>query len=568
VDLMPLEPRETAQQIGPATRAQEPAEPPETETELLLAPIWAAALDRNCIGRHDNFFALGGDSLSVVVVEAHVQTVWAVDLDPRALTDHPTLAQLAARIDDLRRSVAGECSPQLARVSRAAPLPLSYAQERIWRYSQTPEGLAGWTNIGHNRIRGPLDVEAFRAGINYLVRRHEILRTTFATVGGRPVQEVRPPITVPVPLLDLAQAANAEEQATAFFRDAARQPFDLARLPLLRFWLVRVGQDEHRLLYTCHHIIDDRWSWDIFFKELRLLYEARLRGEDPPLPEWEPLQYVDYAAWQRRALRPGELAYQNAIAWWRDQFAGTPRPLELPCRRPQPLADISPDEGLIWWRHDSDTSKRLNRLGHEIGATYYAVRLAAFVALLAAETGQPDVVLGTYFTNRNNVEVQKMFGFFANLATLRLCCAQTCTFRQWVSAVGNKVSDARARCELPYEQLCEELRQQGVNPPEIRVIFGVTHHTAPVRLGSAEITWQERQQGSMPWGFSLRFNQHREDRCSVSCDARLYEPKGVRALLERFCCFLDAASRNPDLQLDELLGMTTTLPQSQHDRVA
>jgi hypothetical protein len=303
-----------------------------------------------------------------------------------------------------------------------------------------------------------------------------------------------------------------------------------------------------------HHIIDDHWSWDMFFKELVLLYEAQLRGNEPPLPESEPLHYADYTAWQRRVLSPGQPAYENAVAWWKDQLAGQPCPPELPFRRPQPLAGISPDEGSLQRRLESEISERLNRLGQEASATQYTVRLAAFTAFLAAETGQADVVLGSYFSNRNRIELQKIFGYFDNLATLRLHCDETRTFRQWVSVVGNKVNDVRARCDLPYEQLCEELRRLGVDAPEIRVIFNANERLTML-LGRAEMTWQERPRTSMPWGFSLCFNQRSEGHfIAVTFDARLYDPKGVRAMVDRLCRFLDAVSRNPDRQLSELLA--------------
>jgi amino acid adenylation domain-containing protein len=530
------------------------AVPPETEIEKVLADIWKQAFDARAIGRHDDFFDLGGDSLLAMVVAARVQAALNVELDLRAFAAHPTLAALAATIDELRRVRAGRLRP-LVRVARAVPLPLSYAQERIWKYSQTPEGMAGYTAARYYRIRGPLDVEALRASMSFMARRHEILRTAFAEVNGKPVQIVQPPQPVPLPLVDLAGAADAAAQAMQFFRSESGRSFDLQRAPLMRFALVRIHPNEHWLLRVNHYLVSDAWSAKLYFRELGLVYEARLRGDAPPVREFEPLQYADYAAWQRRVLHPKQPAYQKAVAWWKAYFSNNPPALELPFRRPEAVMGIEPSEGYISCRLDPQVSTRLDLLGREERATYFAVRLAAFAALLADETGRPDVVLGTHVSNRSRVEVQNLHGFFVNLATLRLRCDATCTFRKWLSRVQRIASEIQARSEIPYEQLCEELRKQDMVPPEIRAIFSVSDHTAPVCLGDAELIWLERRVESMPWGFSLTLDLCNESAyCRAAFDARIYDPHGVRHLLDRFQRFLEIVSGAADVQLTELLA--------------
>ena len=226
----------------------------------------------------------------------------------------------------------------------------------------------------------------------------------------------------------ISPARDPEAQAALFFRSKARRPFDLARLPLLRFWLLRIREDEHWLLRVSHHILSDTWSWKVFFRELKLLYEARLEREAPPLPESEPLQYGDFAVWQRQNLGTESAAYQSALSWWQERLSAEPSPLVLPFRRPEPRPETDPSEGLFWWGLDRGVSQRLDRVARDQGATYYMVRLAAFVALLAHETAQHDLVLGTYVTNRSRLEFQDMFGFFANLVTLRLGYDPASTF--------------------------------------------------------------------------------------------------------------------------------------------
>ena len=413
--------REKLRLMRPPDRARSPADSPKTETELLLGDIWSQVLARAFVGRQDDFFDLGGDSLTAAVIAAKVHVALHVELDLRAFVDHAKLAELAGVIDDMRRQGGAPCSAGLVRVSREAPLPLSHAQERIWKYSQTPEESAGYTVARSHRLVGPLDVEALRASINDIVRRHEILRTTFAEQDGVPVQIVHAPAPSAIPLLDLAHAPDAKMQAAGFLQDEARRPFDLASLPLVRFWLLlRITADEHLLVRVSHHIISDTWSWKVFFRELTVFYEARLRGGDAPVPEFEPLQYGDYAVWQRRTLDTEGAAYRDAVAWWRDLFCGEPSPLELPFKRPEPVPETDPAEGLIWWGLDRAVASPLDANRRQDGATYYVVRLAAFCALLAGETGHLDLILGTYVTNRNRLETQDMFGFFSNLVTLRI----------------------------------------------------------------------------------------------------------------------------------------------------
>jgi hypothetical protein len=330
---------------------------------------------------------------------------------------------------------------------------------------------------------------------------------------------------------------------------------------LLRFVLARIRADEHWLCRVDHHIISDAWSWQLYFRELAQVYEAKKRGEPPPLPDSAPLQYADYAVWQRRTLDSAGPAYRASVEWWRDLLSGQPREIPLPFRRRWRRRAAEPAEGLLWWGVDSEISQRLDQLGRATGVTYFTLRLAAFVALLAAEGGQSDVVLGTYVTNRNRVETQNMFGYFANLALLRLHYDARRTFLGWTAEVRKMVGDIQAHGEIPYEQLREELRACGVNPPEIRAIFSVTDQVPTVRLGEAELTWLDRRIESMPWGFTVAFDpQNEEHRCRVSFDARLFDPARVRDWVGRFGRLLDAVSREPDLPIGKLVARSESLP--------
>ena len=543
-------------------------ENPSTETEVLLAGTWKQIFKSDFIARQDNFFDLGGDSLGAAVVAARVYGALEVELPLRAFADHPTLAELSGVIDELRRLGRAPTAPKLGRVPRDAPLPLSFEQEHTWRHARRGKQADGYTVATCYRLQGPLDVGILRECVNYLVQRHEMLRTTFDEVAGNPVQIVHLAAPISWRQFDFNGAPDAEEKAARLLQDDARQAFDLTRGPLIRFSLVKIRAAEHRLLSVTHHIILDAWSWKIFFRELGVLYEAKLRGDAPPLPEFEPLQYGDYAVWQRQMLRPDQPAFRDTVEWWREQslrrasdwrvkfFSAGPRATQLPLRRFRKRHDAAPVEGLIWWGIDPATSRRLDQIGREARATYYMTRLAVFAALVAAESGRAEVILGTYATNRNSVELLNMFGFFANPTALRLHCDLNRTFREWLTEVREVVIETQAHAEIPHDELCRELRKAGVKPLKFDLMVGVSDHTAPVRFGGIELTWLERRMEAMPTGFTLTFDQHNEGhRCWTAFDARIYDPAQVRDFITRLVRLLDAVSHNPKLPVAKLIAM-------------
>jgi amino acid adenylation domain-containing protein len=561
--------REALRKIDPQILAPASSDHHETETETLLAGIWKQVFGRDAIAQSDNFFDLGGDSLSAAVVAARVYSALEVELPLRAFADPPTLAELSGVIDELRRSGRAPVTPKLVRVPRDAPFPLSFEQEHTWRHARKGKEADGYTVATCYRLRGPLEAGVLRECMNYLVQRHEMLRTTFDEVAGKPVQIIHPAGPVAWRQFDFNGAPDAEEKARRILQDDARQAFDLTRGPLIRFSLVKIRDDEHRLLSVTHHIILDAWSWKIFLRELGVLYEAKLRGEAPPLPEFEPLQYGDYAVWQRQVLRPDQPAFRVAVEWWREQslrrasdwrgkcFSAGPRATRLPLRRFWKRHDAAPVEGLIWWGIDPATSRQLDQIGREARATYYITRLAVFAALVAAESGGADVILGTYVTNRTRIELQNMFGFFANPAALRLRCDLQRTFREWLAEVRKVMIETQAHAEIPYDKLCQELRKAGVKPLKFDLIFGVSDHTAPVRFGGVELTWLERRMEAMPSGFTLTFDQHNENhRCWAAFDARIYDPTRVRDFISRLARFLSAVSRKPDSSVTDLIAMS------------
>jgi amino acid adenylation domain-containing protein len=580
--------REKLRQDFHLRRQPQFGERPNTETESLLAGIWSEVFERSDIGQHDDFFTLGGDSLMATVIAAQVYDAVKVELNLATFSDFPTLAELADVIDRLRVGGEDDASPVVP-VPRNEPLPMSFSQERIWKFSQSPAASAAYTMPRIFRIVGPLDVGVLRDCMDDLVRRHEILRTTFARQGRSPVSIIHPSAPTPLQYFDLSGMADLEVQAEVIFKKEAAFEFDLRTGPLLRFTLVRLRDDEYRLLWVSHHIISDNASLSVYFRELAMLYEAKLRGGASPLPKLAALQYGDYAVWQRRVLHPEGSTYRQVVSWWKDNLSGAPRMLRLPFTRVDakvkgstygrvvswwedhispsalrlPFARIiaktavAPADGMIFWSMERQVSHRLNALGSACKATRPAVRLAAFAALLAAETDQADVIVGLYVTGRNRLPLLSMIGDFSNLVTLRFQSDSTKSFIEWLSIVRDQIQDAEGYSAVPYENLCEEFKRGGVGLPEIKVIFHISRLGRLIEFAGLKLIWMDRPHQRIPWGFTIDFDeQNEEDKCSVLFDPRIYDPAGVRVFVQHYERLLDAVSRHPDKTLGDLLAIS------------
>jgi amino acid adenylation domain-containing protein len=548
--------RQKLRQIAPSTFEGQPDGQPWTDTESLLAKIWTEAFGVE-ISRNADFFDLGGDSLIAAVVGARIHAELGIELNMQLFVDYPILAEFASSAIDERPVRRIDHPSPLLPARSNEPAPLSFCQERLWYISQTVGKSSAYTTARAHRILGPLDIEILRACTSYICGRHEIMRTTFAEVDGRPVQIVHPARPIALPFLDLTGSPDPEIEAALACKTHVAWIFDLTRGPLIRFFLIRLREDEYWLLRTAHHIICDRHSWVVYFRELSLLYEAKICGNRPPLPEIAPLQYRDWAFWERQTL-DREGGRKEAITWWRDTLSGSPRLLQLPFRRGKTVAQVDPAEGVIRWATEPPISQQLDAFAQMQGATPYMVRLAAFVALITAETGELDVAIGTHVTNRNRIELQNMFGYFANLATLRFQCEPQESFRNWLRIVRRRVMETQIRSGIPYEELRKELLREGVTMPEISVIFSISHHHEPVEFAGLKVTRLKWLTETMPWGFSMNLDQDdaEHDWCT-SFDARIYDPVGVHGFIDRFHRLLCAVSREPDFSVAQLVAMAS-----------
>ncbi|HLL48553.1 MAG TPA: condensation domain-containing protein, partial [Longimicrobiaceae bacterium] len=384
--------------------------PPRTPVEATLAAAFADVLGAERVGVHDGFFALGGHSLLAMRVVSRVREALGVEVPVRALFEQPTAAGLAQRVEEALRAGGTGAAP-IPRRADGGPAPLSFAQQRLWFIHQLDPASAAYNMPSPLRLRGPLRPGALRRALSGVVRRHEALRTVFEVRDGGTVQVVCPAAPVPFPVVDLSglSGGRMEAEAARLAEREALRPFDLARGPLLRAALLRLGEDDHAALFTLHHVASDGWSMDVLVRELTALYAGA------PLPEL-PIQYADYAVWQRERLAGAPLETQ--LRYWRERLAGAPPHLEIATDRPRPALPGSQGAHRPL-ALSPQTTRRLREVGAREGATLFMTLLAAWQLLLARYGGQDDVVVGTPIAGRTRAELEPLIGFFVNTLVLR-----------------------------------------------------------------------------------------------------------------------------------------------------
>lgn len=419
--------------------------PPRNAFEAEIAAIWRAVLQVDQVGRHDDFFTLGGHSLLATQVVSRVRTQLNIDVPLKALFAAARFADFAEVVAQAQRSTAATIQP----VARGGEAPLSFAQQRLWFLDQLEPESALYNISLMLRLTGQLDVAALAQSFTYLIARHESLRTIFVATGGAARQVIQAPSPVALAVTTVADEQSARQLATA----EAAIPFDLRHGPLLRVHLLRLAEERHLLLLTMHHIISDGWSMGLLLKELTQVYRALIAGHAPTLPAL-PIQYADFALWQRTALSGAVLEQQ--LAFWRAQLTGAPPLLELPADRPRP-ATQSHRGAHYEFLVDAHLTADLNALAQRHNASLFMLLLAAFNVLLARYSRQSDIVVGSPVANRNHAELEPLIGCFVNMLALRTQLDDNPTFSTLLARVRETTLAAYAHQDLPFEQLVDAL---------------------------------------------------------------------------------------------------------------
>ncbi|GGM06075.1 non-ribosomal peptide synthetase [Dactylosporangium sucinum] len=514
---------------------------PRSATEEILAGLFAEVLGLPAVGTGDDFFALGGHSLTATALAARVRGVFDVSLPIRAVFDARTVAGLAAHIE--RGGDSG--GPVLGVRERPEPLPVSPAQHRLWLHHQL-NGAGPTYNVAFAlRLTGALDVGALRAALDDVLDRHESLRTVFPTVDGRPAQRI---LAEPQPEWHLAAAT--EDELPERLAVAARHGFDLARELLVRPHLFAVGPQRHVLLLLLHHIVTDEWSEGRLVADLGVAYAARARGA---APDWDPLpvQYADYALWQYHIL---EEQQERQLAFWREALAGLPAEVPLPTDRPRPAVP-SHAGGIVPFVVPASTHRGIRELARRTGATAFMVVQAALAALLSRLGAGTDIPLGSPVAGRADQRLDALAGFFVNTLVLRADVSGDPTFADLVGRVRRADLAAFSHADVPFERVVEAVnpeRSLARNPLfQVMVAFqhvpgelpglpGLDTEPVPVDTGVAQ--------------FDLGIVVTEDDglRGVVEYSADLFDRPTVVALAERFVRLLDAAVTAPRRRVSEL----------------
>jgi amino acid adenylation domain-containing protein len=526
---------------------------PRTPVEELLAGIFAEVLKLEHVGRDENFFELGGHSLLATQVVSRVQLAFAVELPLRSLFEAPTVAGLAALIEQLRRAGNAVTVPPLQAVNRSGKLPLSFAQQRLWFIDQLEPESTAYNIPAAVRLRGELNVEALRRSFAEVVQRHEVLRTTFVAEAGEPQQVIGAGWEIDLPVVDLHDLPEAEREtaARAWAGRQAAQPFVLSEGPLLRLALARLSEDEHVLAVTMHHIISDGWSVGVLIREVSALYEAYGRGEESPLAELA-VQYGDFAVWQREWLQGAVLEQQ--LGYWRQQLAEL-IPLDLPTDRARPA--VPGHRGAVLpFSFGVELSGELKALSQRSGVTTFMTLLAAFQLLLSKYSNQSGIAVGTDVANRNRAETEGLIGFFVNQLVLRSEVNGELTFSDLLKQVREVTLGAYEHQDLPFERLVEELLpERDLSRTPLFQVKLVMQNARREQLQLAGVEVNSLPVDTQQTKFDLSvFLEERDGRISgeLEYSSELFDATTMTGLLRHYQVLLESALAQPQGAVHEL----------------
>jgi amino acid adenylation domain-containing protein len=455
-------------------------------------------------------------------------------------------------------TVIASSSPMIRRGPKQPFYPLSFAQQRLWFLNQVEPDAALYSVIRAFRLRGPLDIAALKESLAVLISRHASLRTTFDLYNNEPVQIVTDEMAVPFSELDLSRMASATREVALaeFLREESRRPFDLGKGPLVRFTHMRLDDQEHMLTVAMHHTVTDDWSMGIFFRELSTLYNGFSSGQRPALPEI-PIQYTDFAIWQRNSLSRGEFSAQ--LAYWKEKLAGSSPNLNLPAKQAR-SAKQSPRGAKLSLPISRELVEKLRMLGEAEGCTLFVVLLAVFEVLLARYTGEEDVVVGTVISDRDRRELESLVGFLTNTVVLRATVSADYSFKQVLRQVRGLVPEAHKNKDIPFEHLVRELRPDRINihAPLFQVSFTLQNaYEGFLSLNDTQVEPVAVDNGTAIFDLSFVPEQSAEGlNITLQYNTELFEESTIRRMAEHYQRLVDRFITNPDQRVSEVCLLT------------
>ncbi|MDH5548123.1 MAG: amino acid adenylation domain-containing protein, partial [Gammaproteobacteria bacterium] len=537
------------------TNSQAPASSyvaPSTSTQTELAKIWQEVLGVDSVGVNDNFFALGGHSLKALLTTSRIRKKFNVELPLATLFNAPTIAMLANDLESL--SDSSSSSSPIQTIARHNEIPLSFAQQRLWFLDQLIPDNPFYNIPAAVRLYGQLDVRALFQSVNEVVKRHEVMRTVFQDVDGEARQIVFSKRTIKLPVVDLSDLSEStrETELLRLVSDEAQTPFRLSEGPLLRACLIHLDDDHHVALLNMHHIISDDWSMNILIQELTQFYDAFARGVNKKLSKL-PIQYADFAYWQRTTLKVESLDQQ--MTYWREQLAGSPGKLELPTDHPRPA--MQSYRGASYpIQLPAKLTNQLKQLSQVHNVTLFMTLMAAFQLLLSRYSSQQDISVGSPVANRQRAELESLIGFFVNTLVIRTQLSDCLKFTDILKQVRETTLGAYANQDLPFEQLVDGLQisRDLRYPPVFQVLLDL-QNAPPPKLTSTGIQFEPLVVPNHTVKFDLELHlaeaeEGLKGRWVFASD--LYSAPTIAHWSQSFIRLLEQLVEQPDIRLSEL----------------
>jgi amino acid adenylation domain-containing protein len=527
--------------------------PPSNPIEEILADIWMDVLRVGEIGMDDNFFDVGGHSLLATQIVSRLREVFDVEIPLLALFEFPTIAGLAQSLEAAKWARIEEKAASFRPVQRDRDLPLSFAQQRLWFIDQMQPGNPAYNAPQSVRLIGRLNVDALRRTLTEIVRRHEALRTTFAIVGDEPVQRVHRAQPIAMPEVDLSELdERAVIEARRLAAEEATRGFDLGRDIMLRAKLVRLGEEDHVVLFTMHHIASDGWSQGVLMREVSILYEAFSEGVLAPLEDLE-IQYGDFAVWQREWLS-GEVL-EKQLGYWKKRLGGASRELEIPGDKPR-LAAQSYRGAVEPINLNNKVRDGLRDLNRQEGVTMFMTLLAGLKALLYKYSGQEGISVGTGIANRTRKETERLIGFFVNTLVLRTDMSGDPTFRELLKREREIVLEAYAHQDVPFEMLVEELDAERdlKHTPLFQVLFVLQNvPSEPLSLPGLRLSRFNIERITAKFDISLSLHEDAQGiHGLVEYNTDIFKAETIARMIKNYSSILEEIIQYPDRHINDI----------------
>lgn len=540
-----------------------------TTTQEILVGVWSQILNLDRVGVDDNFFEIGGHSLLATQVISQVRKTFKVEIPLGELFSAPTIAQFSQRVEKAIASKENLDILSLKPVDRNSNLPLSFAQQRLWLLQQLEAKSTAYNGSNALIIDGNINLEVLTASINEIIKRHEILRTSFELIDGQAVQKIVDELKISLAIIDLQNLSETEQQTEVKRLTVidAQKPFVLNQAPLLRLSLIKLEAEKHILLVTMHHIISDAWSAGIFMREISALYTAFSTEKSSPLPELL-IQYVDFAVWQQQWLQ-GEVL-DNQLAYWKRQLRDAQTTIELP--RDKFSNEITSIGKQYNFSLTCELSQQLEIFSQQQQVTLFMTLLTIFNTLLYSYTQQEDILVGSPIANRNRSEIEGLIGFFVNTLVLRTDLSNEPSFSELLQRVREVALGAYAHQDLPFEKLVSELKPERYRDrsPLFQVWFVLQNApTAELKLSGLNLTLVDVESGIVRHDLKLDitktdlgitgFFEYKQD---------LFSESAIATMAARFQILIALVIEQPELKLDELIKAAIETEQKQQKLIS